>query len=292
MSVKNFNRNPLTITWRITEENITTWQVNSLTETYTRYYGDATPTPSPSCPWGGSWTSISVDPYPIPDYVTESAAYAMYCQYAVPTYMITWEVIEKNLGTWETRVSDEYFTCSEWDATPVPNTPSVNPWDWNPWTSSSIDPTPPSVTGPATYYAVFNYDPVVIPTGFYGSYNVRDPQWAFGSDYSLISNYQSYLNSLWQTQMYYVYNKESSSVWTIIQAMYLSGDIFLYHFKYDITSWLLINNIGYWKLVGVSSGSEYNFRYNGDTNYINQTWSWRLDNYISYLFNTGVIPLS
>lgn len=290
MSVKNFNKKSLTIEWEIIEKNATTWQTISLTETYPRYYGDETPIPSPACPWGNSWTSISVEPYPIPGYVTEDAMYTMTCNYVVQQYTITWVVIEKNSGTWETRQSAQYYTCDEWDATPVPGLPSVNPWDWNPWTSEEIDPTPPSVTGDATYYAVFTYNPV--PTGFYGPYSVRDSNWAFGSDYSLIWNYQNFLNNLGLPQMFYIYNKEGTGVWTIIQAMNSWTDIMLYHLKYDITSWLNINDLGYWKLVGVSSGPEYNFRYNGDTNYINQNYGWSLDAYVAYLFNSWILPTS
>lgn len=291
MSVKNFDKKPLTIEWEIIEKNATTWQTLRLIEDYTTYYGDVTPIPSPSCPWGSNWTSISVDPYPIPATVTESTMYTMVCNYVVPEYIITWRVIEKNSGTWETRTSSQNFTCLEWDATPVPSLPSVNPWDWNPWTSSSIDPYPQYVTSSATYTAAFTYTPSLIPTGFYGSYNIRDAQWVFGWDSSLMINYQNFVDTLSGAQMYYIYNKEGTGVWKIIQAKSLSGDILLYYLEYDITNWLIITEVGYWKIIGPSS-PEYNFRNNGDQNFINQNYGWSLDTYVAYLFNGWIISTS
>jgi hypothetical protein len=94
MSVKNFDKKPLTITWNIEMVNLRDTDYRTDTVTYTKYYGDAMPIPSPTNPWthNSDWYKVITNPSEIPATVTKSVQYDMHCEYTY--YVVSWNVTE------------------------------------------------------------------------------------------------------------------------------------------------------------------------------------------------------
>lgn len=287
MSVKNFDKKSLTITWNIEMVNYRDSDYRTDSVTYTKFYGDAMPIPSPTNPWthNSVWYKVVTTPSEIPATVTESVQYTMRCEYTY--YVVTWNVTECT-PDW-CGVDDIFYSVLPWSGTPVPSFPSVNPYDGEPWTIANVDTPDPTVTQDTTYYAYFEYTPATpIPTGFSNPTTVWGPWPVYNSWYT--SEYYSYVNNLStacgsSTSQSYIYNNDY-----IIQSRvnWSNYKFEIYLLEYDFSSGMGATLISSWCLDNEQSGPEYNFRYNSDASWIVSKF-WSVDDYVAYLFNEGIL---